>query len=258
MTAKSEAHAVADAEQGLVLATVDIAAPPERVFEALVRSEDVLRWWGHGGAYRTTEWEADVRPGGKWRAGGHMPDGRAYKVEGEFTEVAPPHRLGFTWKPDWDAPNETRVTYRLEPLETGTRVTLRHEGFADRAAVCRSHGIGWQRVLGWLEADLRPKAPASHYFLFRLLPPREGFMQNMSQEEMGLMMAHAGYWKAKLDAGKVIAFGPVADPAGGYGVGMMRVADAGEVEGLTSNDPVMLANKGFRYEVHPMPRAVHI
>jgi uncharacterized protein YndB with AHSA1/START domain len=255
--AANEARAVADAEQGMVLATVEIAAPPERVFEALVRSEDVLRWWGSEGVYRTTKWEADVRPGGKWRAGGKMEDGREYVVEGEYTVVAPPYRLVFTWRPDWDSPHETRVTYLLEELDEGTRVTLRHEGFANREAVCRSHGSGWQRVLGWLEKDLRPKPAPARYFLFRLHPPRPTFIRDMTAEEMALMKAHGAYWKTKLDEGKVIAFGPVADPAGSWGMGLLRVADAAEVEGLTQNDPVMLANQGFRYEVLPMPQAVH-
>src|SRR5271165_294852 len=147
MSLIKQATAVADAEKGLILATVEIAAPPERVFEALVREEDVLRWWRSDQGYQTTLWKADVRPGGKWRADGNMSDGRVYAVEGEFTEVEAPHRLGFTWRPDWDAPNETRVTYVLEPIEQGTRLTLRHEGFAGRIAACRNHTSGWERVL---------------------------------------------------------------------------------------------------------------
>ena len=258
MSLTKEASVIADLEHGIILATVDIAATPERVFEALMREEDVLRWWGSEQSYRTTLWEADVRPGGKWAAGGRMPDGRTYKVEGEFTEVESPRKLVFTWRADWDAPNETRVTSLLEPMEQGTRLTLHHEGFAGRTAACNAHTSGWQRVLGWLRDDLGPKPAAAHYFLFKLLAPRPSFMVDMTAEERGLMMAHVGYWTGKLAEGKVIAFGPVADPAGGWGMGLMRVADAFEADGLTSNDPVMLAGKGFRYEVFPMPRVVHL
>jgi uncharacterized protein YndB with AHSA1/START domain len=194
-----------------------------------------------------------------------MSDGRTYKVEGEFSEVVPPSKLVFTWRPDWDAPNETRVTYLLEPLDhlsespgQGTRLTVRHEGFADRTAACRAHGSGWQRVLNWLETDLRPASPPAHYFLFRLLPPRPTFMHDATAEELDLMRVHGVYWRGKLAEGKVVAIGPVADPAGGWGVGILRVATEAEVEGLTSNDPVMLADKGFRIEAFPMPGAVHI
>lgn len=258
MTALKQVHAVADVEQGRVLASVEIGAPPERVFEALVRAEDVLRWWGSDEFHRTTEWEADVRPGGKWRAAGRMKDGHTYTVTGEFTEVKAPRRLVFTWRPDWDAPNETRVTYMLEPVESGTRLTLRHEGFAGRAAACRNHGTGWTRVLGWLEADLRGESAPPHYFLFRLIPPRPNFLYDMSAEEETLMGVHGVYWRGNLAAGKIIAFGPVADPKGSWGMGMLRVGEPGEAGNLTENDPVMLADKGFRYEVFPMPRAVHI
>lgn len=258
MTVFKESQSVADVERGLVLATVQIAAPPERVFEALVRAEDVLRWWGADNAHRTTEWEADVRPGGKWRAAGKMHDGSAYTVEGEFTEVAPAQKLVFTWRPDWDAPNETAVTYFLEPLDQGTRLTLRHEGFADRAAACRNHSTGWERVLSWLQGDLRRGVSPVKYFLFKLLPPRPTFMQDMTVDELTLMQVHGVYWAGKLAQGNVIAFGPVADPAGSWGMGLLRVTNAADVDGLTSNDPVILADKGFRYEIFPMPRAVHV
>jgi uncharacterized protein YndB with AHSA1/START domain len=258
MSSMKEAIAVADVERGTVLATVEIAAPPERVFEALTRSEDVLRWWGSEGAHKTTFWEADVRPGGKWRADGRMSDGRNYTVVGEFAEVDAPHRLAFTWRSDWDAGNETRVTYMLERLDGGTRLTLRHEGFVGRIGVCRNHTGGWQRVLGWLEADFRPKYASAQYFLYRLLPPRTSFMQDLTADDRDLMRIHSVYWRGKLAEGKIIAFGPVADPAGGWGMGLLRVSDAAEVEGLTSNDPAILADKGFRFEVFPMPQAVHL
>jgi uncharacterized protein YndB with AHSA1/START domain/uncharacterized protein YciI len=253
-----EAQAIADVEQGLVLATVEIAAAPERVFEALVRAEDVLRWWGSDEFHRTTEWVADLRPGGSWRAGGHMKDGRPYKIEGEFREVEPPHKLVFTWRPDWDAPHETLVTYLLEPLEQGTRLTLRHEGFTGRADRCRTHTQGWTRVLGWLQADLRPQPAPPHYFLFRLLPPRPSFIRDITAEEMAIMQAHSNYWRGKLAEGKIVAFGPVADPKGSWGVGILRLSDASEADTLTSSDPAILANAGFSIEVLPMPRAVHV
>ncbi|MGO9337676.1 MAG: SRPBCC domain-containing protein [Terracidiphilus sp.] len=257
MSLTKQATAVADVEKGLVLATVEIAAPPERVFEALVREEDVLRWWNSEQGYRTTLWEADVRLGGKWRHTGRMTDGRTYAVEGEFTEVDAPHRLAFTWRPDWDAPNETHVTYVLEALQQGTRLTLRHEGFADRVGACRNHTEGWERVLGLLQADLRRLSSPPQYFLFRLIPPRRSFLYDATAEELTLMGVHGVYWRGKLAEGKVIAIGPVADPSGSWGVGILRTANPQEAQSLTDSDPVMLADKGFRIEVFPMPNAIH-
>ena len=35
---------------------------------------------------------------------------------------------------------------------TGTFVKIRHEGFAGNLAQAKSHGDGWIRVLGWMQA----------------------------------------------------------------------------------------------------------
>jgi len=95
------------------------------------------------GASRT-----DLRPGGRWRASSVGGDGNTFSVEGEFLEIDPPRSLVQTWRAAWDGGNETLITYRLEAIDGGTRVTVRHEGFAERADSCRGHGAGWQKVLG--------------------------------------------------------------------------------------------------------------
>jgi hypothetical protein len=41
-------------------------------------------------------------------------------------------------------------------------------------------------------------------------------------------------------------------------VGILRVSGAQEAQGLTEGDPVILADKGFRFEVFSMPNAVHV
>jgi hypothetical protein len=69
---------------------------------------------------------------------------------------------------------------------------------------------------------------------------------------------HNVYWRGKPAEGKAVAFWPVADPAGGWGVGILRVFGAQEAPGLTEDAPVMLADKGFRFEVRPIPNAVHV
>ena len=85
------ARAVADLAEGLLIATVEVPAAAERVFEALA-SDEVCRWWVRPGVFDTREWTADVRPGGRWRATG-VGGGRPYALEGEFIEVDSPHRL---------------------------------------------------------------------------------------------------------------------------------------------------------------------
>jgi hypothetical protein len=96
----------------------------------------------------------------------------------------------------------------------------------------------------------------SLYFLCRLIPPRSDFMTTMTPEERGIMQAHVGYWSGKVATGNALVFGPVADPKGGYGIGIIKVGDPTEMDALRAADPAMQANVGFSYDVLPMPRLV--
>jgi len=161
---RAAARAIADVQSGTILAAVEIAAAPERVFRALTASDEVVRWWGSAETYRTTGWSADLRVGGRWRAEGLGADGNAFHVGGVFVEVEPPLRLVQSWEPSWDPGASTRLTYQLEPIDGGTRLTVRHQGFEGRAASCRGHGEGWEMVLGWLDGYAsEPPAPLQHY-----------------------------------------------------------------------------------------------
>src|SRR5262245_1892150 len=99
--------------------------------------------------------------------------------------------------------------------------------------------------------------PPMKYYVFKLIPPRPTFMADMTPEERTLMQTHAAYWNDQLAKGTVIVFGPVADPAGPYGLCVVRLDDAAEPAALWREDPVIKADRGFRFDVAPMPRAVH-
>jgi uncharacterized protein YndB with AHSA1/START domain len=251
---KHGARAIADLDQGRILASVEIAAPVERVFLALTTAADMTAWWGSAEQYRTTGWAADVRPGGLWRAEGIGVDGSAFSVEGEFLEVDPPRKLVQTWKAPWDGGHATTRTYRLQPIDGATKLTLRHDGFADRAASCSGHAEGWERVLGWLATYLAPAEPL-RYFVCRLLP-RATFALDMNAEEADVMRQHASYWKGLLDQGAAVVFGPVADPEGPWGLGVVRAPSEEKLCAMRDADPAILSKRGFRYEVLPMMRAV--
>jgi uncharacterized protein YndB with AHSA1/START domain len=254
---KTTARAIADLSAGTILASVEIAAPVERVWKSLTSPEEIVRWWGSPETYRTTEWTADMRPGGKWRAGGVGADGHAFAVGGEFIEVEPPRKLVQTWAPDWDAGHVTRVTFRLDATATGTRVTVRHDGFGDRADACSQHTSGWELVLSWLTDHVMPAAAPERYFVCKLLPPRPTFPADMTEAEGKIMQDHVVYWRGLLAAGKVIVFGPVADATGAYGLGVLRLRDEAELAEVLAKDPAKAANIGFAQTVAPMPQAVH-
>lgn len=71
-----------------------------------------------------------------------------------------------------------------------------------------------------------------------------------------MMQAHAGYWAGEMAKGNVLLFGPVADPAGDWGVGIVRAEDEAAVHRMESGDPATLSGLGFRYEIMPMPAVV--
>lgn len=143
----SRARAVADPQTGSILATVEIAASPERVFRALT-SDEIVAWWVRRGVFDTREWSGDVRIGGKWRSAG-VARGAPYTLEGEYLEIDPPRKLVHTWHFAGVPGEASTVTYMLEPIAGGTRLTVRHAGIA--APDHRSNvGAGWRSSLDQL------------------------------------------------------------------------------------------------------------
>ena len=61
-----------------------------------------------------------------------------------------------------------------------------------------------------------------------------------------------------MDEGKVIAFGPVADPQGvGHGApGILKLSGEAELKEFSAGDPVIKAGIGMRMETLPMMLAV--
>jgi uncharacterized protein YndB with AHSA1/START domain len=115
-----------------VHATIEIAASPERVFEALTDPEELATWFGPDGRYRTDEWDIDLRPGGTWSARTTDPDGREGEVHGTYVVVERPRRLELTWNVGGEERGETTVRFDLIPAQvgevSGTRVTVTHRG----------------------------------------------------------------------------------------------------------------------------------
>jgi uncharacterized protein YciI len=89
-----------------------------------------------------------------------------------------------------------------------------------------------------------------HFFL-RLVPPRPTFANDMSPAEAEAMQAHADYLKSLTEKGSGVAFGPVFDPAGVWGLGIVEAADEAEARAVTDKDPIVVAGVG-RYDIIPM------
>jgi uncharacterized protein YndB with AHSA1/START domain len=134
-----------------IVRTLVIAHPPSTVWAALTTAEGLGTWFGN----RAT---IDLRPGGEARLTWNEGSSQDLRIE----RVEEPTVFGFTWHiyglPD-DDPRRTYVEFTLEPVDTGTRLTVVETGFAqlpDDAFTKAYEGNtdGWASELGELVAYL--------------------------------------------------------------------------------------------------------
>ena len=88
-------------------------------------------------------------------------------------------------------------------------------------------------------------------YLFKLIPPRPDFAFTQSDDERATMFEHVHYWGELASAGKTLAYGPVDDPSGGYGIGIVLAENLQAAERLRYDDPV-IRSLGFHTEIFPM------
>jgi len=91
------------------------------------------------------------------------------------------------------------------------------------------------------------------YFSLKLIPNRPTFSKDMTPEERAIMQQHVIYWRELMAKGKVVVFGPVLDPAGVYGLGIIEADSDDEVKTFMANDPAATINT---YEYHRMMAVV--
>ena len=92
-------------------------------------------------------------------------------------------------------------------------------------------------------------------FLYKLIPPRPTFVQDMTEAETKVMQDHANYWKGLIDDGIAIVFGLVLDPRGPWGMSIVDVVNESDAHALGTNDPAV-KEAGLRFEVYPMPDSI--
>lgn len=121
------------------------AQSPETVWRSLTDSAALAEWMypndfeprvGHRFTFRVPP-----KP--------HLPEGLIVRCE--VLQCDPPTELVFTWVVA-DFLN-TRVTYRLEPDGTGTRVLFEHSGFEQQGALTGAES-GWKAMHGKLAKAL--------------------------------------------------------------------------------------------------------
>lgn len=143
----SECH-----DDGGLVVSIDILAPPERVFRALTDPAELITWWDTLDGCTVDEWTVELRVGGRFDARGRRTDGRPLDAKGEFVVVEPPTHLAFRWRPSWEPGLDMTVAYHLEAVPAGTRVTLRHQRRAHPSTVSGHHSYRKARTGSTREA----------------------------------------------------------------------------------------------------------
>ena len=129
-------------------AEVVVGVPAGDVWRALVDGERRRQLWSYleiaavvGGGF-TERWVDD--------------DGREVRTVGTVTHVVPDQHLRMTWADErW--PAETTVDIVLTPVQDGTKVRVRHEGWRrlpDGGRLAQEHAAGWRLHLADLQAFL--------------------------------------------------------------------------------------------------------
>jgi uncharacterized protein YndB with AHSA1/START domain len=136
--------------------SIDIEAPPERVWRALTDAAELSAW------FQVTI-EGQIAPGQQvWMTSVH-PQHTGQRWPVRIVEMTPPRRLVWQWLPgeivpglDYSQEPQTTVTFTLEPWGPGTRLTVAETGFDEislerRAKVYADNSQGWTEVLVWLQ-----------------------------------------------------------------------------------------------------------
>ena len=152
-------NAVITPDQDSVICEVEIAAPPEKIFQALTSSDLLMRWWNGGdGPFRAKVWEFDPRIGGRVRQVAYDPSGQIkingiseLEIQGEVTELDPPRTLAYTWRANFHSlpKHETLVRWELKPYAGGTQVKVTHSRLKP-VAMAQGYADGWPGVMGEL------------------------------------------------------------------------------------------------------------
>lgn len=100
-----------------------------------------------------------------------------------------------------------------------------------------------------------PQTPAKKHFVVRLIPPRPTFAADMTEEERAIMAAHGAYWRGLMNRGIALLFGPVLDPAGVWGLGILEAKDPDAAGGLAGEDPAIKSGLN-RAEIHEIAAVV--
>ncbi|MFF1635626.1 SRPBCC family protein [Leifsonia sp. NPDC058248] len=144
---------VVDRDEFTVRRTITIAAPLEKVWAAITEVEHIARWFP----------QAAVLDGVAVGAGGVFTFEGYGDVPVQIEELDPPRMIAYRWGSDSsrdlrvDLDRSTVFRFTLEPVATGTQLTVVESGFdalTDPATSMENNRGGWDSELDELVAYL--------------------------------------------------------------------------------------------------------
>lgn len=144
-------------DRDAIIAEIQIAVPPERVFKALTDAGELKRWFTSQEC-PAKSWEFDPRIDGAYRyaseQGTNVVNGVSeFLCHGHVTEYEPPRILAYTWYANWheDSTVRTVVRWELTPTPGGTHVKVTHSGLSDLPVARKDYSEGWTGVVEMLK-----------------------------------------------------------------------------------------------------------
>jgi uncharacterized protein YndB with AHSA1/START domain len=145
-----------DAMMNRIDRTIEVNAPPDRVWRVLTTAKDLAAWF-------EMKVEGEIAPGAEVWMTTTNPAYAGQRFVVRVTEMTPPRRFAWQWHPgaidpavDYSKEPWTTVTFTLEPSAGGTRLSVAETGFNDvslarRAKVFTDNSQGWTEVIVWIQ-----------------------------------------------------------------------------------------------------------
>jgi uncharacterized protein YndB with AHSA1/START domain len=160
---ETQSNPVITPDSDAVIAEIEIAAPPARVFQALTDERQLLSWFTDPSC-PVKLWQMDARRGGRYRYTTEkgtvvVNNVSEFDCHGEILELDPPRLLVYTWIANWhqDKSLRTVVRWELTPAGAGTHVKVTHSGLASEPAARKDYNGGWPGALDSLKKFVEKK-----------------------------------------------------------------------------------------------------
>lgn len=118
---------------------VTVDAPIQKVWDAYVTPEDIVRWNAASDDWHTTSSSVDLRPGGKFSSRMEAKDGsEGFDFEGEYTDIVTHELIEYAF-------GGRTATITFNQVSAGVRVSVSFDAEDQNAAELQR--AGWQAIL---------------------------------------------------------------------------------------------------------------